>query len=42
MKVKYNQQECKLPMVVVKANTHALLLFGRSWLQAIQLDSLAG
>ena len=37
-KVRYNKQECKLPMVVVKADTHAPLLFGRSWLQAIQLD----
>jgi len=38
IKVKNNKQECKLPMVVVKAETHPPLLFGRSWLQAIQLD----
>ena len=38
VKVRYNEQECKLLMVVVKAGTHAPLLFGRSWLQAIQLD----
>ena len=36
--VKYNEQECTLPMMVVKADTHTPLLFGRSWLQAIQLD----
>ena len=38
VKVKYYEQECTLPLVVIKADSHAPLLFGRSWLQVIQLD----
>ena len=38
VKVKYNEKECTLPLVIVKADSHVPLLFGRSWLQAIQLD----
>ena len=38
VKVKYNVQECQLPMLVVKADKEAPPLFGRSWLQGIKLD----
>ena len=38
VKVKYNTQECQLPMLVVKADKQAPPLFGRSWLRVIKLD----
>ena len=38
VKVKYNAQECQLPMLVVKADKETPPLFGRSWLRVIKLD----
>ena len=40
VKVKYNAQECQLPMLVVKTDKEAPPLFGRSWLRVIKLDWL--